>query len=47
MKRFLVSIGPRANPRLQFEAMARSSVEVTEQHLCLARMGERVEVRAL
>lgn len=47
MRRYLVVIGPRANPRLRFEAMASDSLACTNQHLCLVALGERMEVRAL
>lgn len=47
MKRYLIVIGPRACPRLQFEAMATDSFAAINQHMNLVNFGERLEVRAL
>lgn len=47
MKKFLILIGPRENPRLRFEAMAPDSFAAMNQHMDLVNFGERLEVRAL
>jgi hypothetical protein len=44
MKKFLIVIGPRANPRLRFEVMAPDSFAAMNQHLDLVQFGERMEV---
>lgn len=47
MRLFIVTVGPRGLPRLQFEAIAPDSCTAFEQHVCLALPGERVEVKAV
>jgi hypothetical protein len=45
LRLFLVTIGARNAPRLEFQAMARSGFDCTMQHAGLAQLCERVEVR--
>ena len=44
MRAYTVTIGPRDNPRLQFEAMAVDSFACQLQHLDLCKFGERMSV---
>lgn len=47
MRRFLVAIGPRENPRLYFEVYATDSSAATEGNIVLAHPGERMDVRPI
>jgi hypothetical protein len=44
MRAFIVRIGPRGAPRLEFSTIAESSARATEEHLHKCRPGERLEV---
>lgn len=44
MRAFMVFIGNRENPRLQFEAMATDSFAYQIQHLDLVRFGEAMRI---
>ena len=43
LRAYIVAIGQRGSPRLEFAAMGRSSCDVVMQHICLAEVGERCE----
>lgn len=47
MRAFMVSIGNRENPRLQFEAMSTDSFACQIQHLDLVRFGEAMRITPL
>lgn len=46
LRPFLVKIGPRGAPRLEFAAMSPSSAQCFMQHFDLAEPGERCEIVA-
>jgi hypothetical protein len=43
LRAFLIQIGPRGTPRIEFGDLATSSAEAISQNLHLAEVGERVE----
>lgn len=47
LRPYLVKIGTRAVPRLEFGVMATSSAAAFMQHMDLAERGERVEIIAV
>lgn len=47
MHAFVVTVGPRGNPRLHFEAIGTDSCSVVAQHADLAEVGERVQALPL
>lgn len=47
MKRYLVLIGPKGNPRIRLEVYSTDALRCSTQHMDLVEFGERMEVVAL